>query len=329
MRNDSDNKANSYVGQRHLNEKGAFELAKKLTYEYVFNYFKSNDCVLLSQEYLDSKSPLKYICSCGEPSEIVFNKFRIGQRCRKCKAFKISKKLKIDFSEVAKEFNKRGHTLLDENYVSSTTPLYFRCSKGHTGKISLDNLKRGKGCKRCAIEKRAQTDRHDYDFVKKFFEEVGCTLTSNSYDNQLQKLEFVCKCGKKGVRSFNKFRIRPYCLACGHQKLLGKNNHNYNPELTDDERVLKRKFKEYDTWRSDVFSRDDYTCVVCSSKGGRLNAHHLDGYGWCKEKRTDVANGVTLCEECHTEFHGLYGYGDNTKRQFSDWLTVKHDKDAI
>ena len=48
--------------------------------------------------------------------------------------------------------------------------------------------------------------------------------------------------------------------------------------------------------------------------------HHLDGYNWCIEKRTDETNGITLCENCHKNFHSIYGFGGNTKEQFEEWI---------
>jgi hypothetical protein len=29
---------------------------------------------------------------------------------------------------------------------------------------------------------------------------------------------------------------------------------------------------------------------------------------------------MTLCKECHKEFHQIYGKGDNTKKQFEEWI---------
>lgn len=97
----------------------------------------------------------------------------------------------------------------------------------------------------------------------------------------------------------------------------GANNYNYRHDLTEKERIMGRNYTEYPLWRASVYERDNYTCRVCGDKtSGNLNAHHLDGYNWCVEKRVDVDNGVTLCNQCHTHFHSEYGYGDNTKQQF-------------
>ena len=68
-----------------------------------------------------------------------------------------------------------------------------------------------------------------------------------------------------------------------------------------------------------MYEKDGYNCVACGSHGGDLNAHHLDAYDTNPEKRFDVANGVTLCPECHIKFHAKYGFGGNTSEQFKEW----------
>ena len=57
---------------------------KKFKYDYVYNYFKNNNCELLSKKYNHSKEKLKYRCSCGNISTIEFRNFKQGKRCKKC-----------------------------------------------------------------------------------------------------------------------------------------------------------------------------------------------------------------------------------------------------
>ena len=64
-----------------------------------------------------------------------------------------------------------------------------------------------------------------------------------------------------------------------------------------------RNTKEYKQWREAVFRRDNYTCQICGQVGGKLNAHHIKRYRNAIDARTDIDNGITLCEECHRQLH--------------------------
>ena len=143
------------------------------------------------------------------------------------------------------------------------------------------------------------------------------------------KIEVVCSfCGKKKLierNKFNKNKKHYYCsqkCKAEHQKtFVGPNNPNYINGLSEDYRVRYRIIDGYNTWRREVYERDNYTCQVCGdNKGGNLNSHHLNSYNSNKEQRTDLNNGITLCEKCHKKFHNKYGNGDNTKEQFEEFI---------
>ena len=66
--------------------------------------------------------------------------------------------------------------------------------------------------------------------------------------------------------------------------------------------------KEYSSWRTSVYERDDYICQECGKKGnetgGYLNAHHIKKYSEFPELLFDVNNGITLCQKCHRRTQG-------------------------
>lgn len=107
-------------------------------------------------------------------------------------------------------------------------------------------------------------------------------------------------------------------------KFVGKNNHRWNPNLTDNERITGRFYYEYYEWRPEVYKRDLYTCQKCgNSRGGNLNAHHIESYSNNKELRTSLENGITFCKRCHKNFHHQYGYGNNTRAQLIEFMGDK------
>lgn len=65
-----------------------------------------------------------------------------------------------------------------------------------------------------------------------------------------------------------------------------------------------RRTPEYKDWRNAVFARDRYACQHCGdAKGGNLQSHHIKAFATYPELRYDVANGITLCERCHSRVH--------------------------
>lgn len=100
-------------------------------------------------------------------------------------------------------------------------------------------------------------------------------------------------------------------------KNLGETSPHWNPNISNEERRNRRHIQENYNWRDEVYKRDNFTCQCCGdNKGRNLNAHHLEGYHWCKELRYEVNNGITICKKCHNKFHKQFGYLWNTTEQF-------------
>ena len=142
-----------------------------------------------------------------------------------------------------------------------------------------------------------------------------------------------CRCGGSiDVATQQLLNGRTRSCGCLRVEFLesqtGNKHHNYNPHLTDEERERLRG-QDHVHWREKVFERDDFTCNICKTRGGKLNAHHLDGDNWCKDKRFDVDNGVALCDDCHKKFHTAYGYGNNTKKQYEEYKNARKAKALI
>lgn len=57
----------------------------RFSYEYVYNYFLENGCLLLTEDYFRNDQILDYICNCGNKRKIRFSMFKRGVRCRTCR----------------------------------------------------------------------------------------------------------------------------------------------------------------------------------------------------------------------------------------------------
>lgn len=89
----------------------------------------------------------------------------------------------------------------------------------------------------------------------------------------------------------------------------------------------ERATYEYSKWRGSVFDRDCYCCQRCGARNGdgyrvELHAHHIQNWADNISDRYDINNGITLCDNCHYEFHSIYGKHNNNSQQLHQFLNL-------
>jgi len=86
----------------------------------------------------------------------------------------------------------------------------------------------------------------------------------------------------------------------------GEQNPMWKGGARSERKVAMGRY-EYKHWRSSVFKRDNYTCVICGVKGGYLEADHIKPWSVYESLRYSVDNGRTLCKPCHIKqpTHGV------------------------
>ncbi len=293
---------------------------KKLTFKEVKKYFEDRDCELLVTEYINNSTRMEYECKCGNSDcKISFSKFKQGQRCIECSGCK-----KLTFKYVKQYFEDHDCELFETEYINNSTLMRYRCDCGNTDcKIIFSSFKQGHRCKKCGYKKVAQKRKLIFKGVKKYFEDRDCELFETEYINNKTLMKYRCDCGNTNCKiTFNKFKNGQRCNKCWIERNSGKNNGNYDPDLTDEEREKGRSCPGLGRWRKDVCERDNNTCQICGEVEGILCAHHIEAYKPNKELRTVVSNGILLCEKHHIEFHSKYGY-DCHREQLNEFLIAE------
>lgn len=141
-------------------------------------------------------------------------------------------------------------------------------------------------------------------------------MTGHKHSDESKKVMSLRKKGrhispntefKKGNISFSK--LHPEVMK------KGKDHYNWKGGITP-LRIRLYQHYQHRQWRSDIFTRDDFTCQHCGIKGAYLEAHHcpktfadiLEEYKFktfedaldCEEL-WNINNGITLCRECHNK----------------------------
>jgi len=68
-----------------------------------------------------------------------------------------------------------------------------------------------------------------------------------------------------------------------------------------------RTSQPYLNWARAVKKRDNFTCQMCGTRGGRLHSDHILPFATHPELRLDLDNGRTLCAPCHRARHKKEG----------------------
>jgi len=302
-------------------------MAGKYTLDELKTMFSEEGCELLEDEYLGCNQKLRYKCVCGNEAYTQTHRFKRGIRCRHCGAKKVAALKKLTIDQAKEVFVNGGCELLEDNYENNHTAMRYRCSCGNSSKITLSDFKTGKRCKACGVSKVAEKLAYDYSFVSSYFSSAGCILLDKTYTNNHAKLNYICSCGNKSKITFKSFLNGNRCKECSSEKRKGENHHNWNSERTERQRRLGRGADgPIRKWARHVKKRDDNTCVKCGISEEIMVAHHIESYDAKEELRFDVSNGATLCRRCHKSFHMTYGYKNNTKSQFGEFL--RRVKDA-
>jgi hypothetical protein len=193
----------------------------------------------------------------------------------------------------------------------------FKCDCGNEVEYCISQVKNGH-TKSCGCKYRLNLKD------KRFGRLVGIRpVESDSGKNILWELK--CDCGNifiargRDVVNGNTSSCGCYARDCARSRS-GENSPNWKPEKTQEERLGRRDL--HTSFVRSVYKKDSFKCSICKSeqkKSNRLEAHHL--YNWTDFPylRFEINNNITMCQECHIEFHKIYYKKNNHPLQFEEF----------
>lgn len=214
-------------------------------------------------------------CACGQP----LSKKSKG-RCRLC--------CLTPHTETHKRCSQCKEFRLFENFYKRTNNsdgLSSECRECRSAKRNIER-RESVACVKCGILREICADGA---WKKRLCRKCGSTRV------RTLPLKYCRDCGK---------RITPYasqCYKCRGQSRSGANHFWWKGGISTPEQ-LERTGWLITKWRKAVFFRDGYECQICFEKGHRdnpLHAHHKKGWVQFPDMRYEVANGITLCRDCH------------------------------
>jgi len=215
-------------GHRHSISWGKWQAGKRCPYcaglnkliiDDVRQVFESEGYTLLSKEYINNKTKLKYICPKGHHHSIRWDGWQRGCRCQTC-----SGKLKLTYEFVKNTFEKEGYILLSKEYIDASSKLQYICPEGHTRSIVWGDWQQGHRCAICSnIDKSIR-------FSGPNSPNWRGGLSSASYCEAWKDLEYKKDiCDRDGNRCLN-----PYCESKNNNDLaihhIDYNKQNCHPK---------------------------------------------------------------------------------------------------
>ena len=179
-------------------------MSTKYTIDYVREQFALEGYILLSNNYINTKTKLKFICNNNHVGDITFERWLIGRRCRYCAG-----NVRYSIEYIKEQFSKENYVLLTKHYKNAHTYLEYKCPNGHIGNITWNKWQQGRRCGKCY-----GTHKLGIDFIKKEFLKDGYILLSTNYIDSNSKLLYLCPNGHIHHITWTNWRYNKRCPYC-------------------------------------------------------------------------------------------------------------------
>lgn len=266
------------------------------------------------EEYTSAFDKILFACKvCGTRWKAMPTNILKGTNCPTCGRIAGHKKKTLSQEEFEEQVYANNKSVkIISKYTATHDKVTCEClTCGRIYEATASNVARGARCIVCErVRLSAEHKLTNDEFLQRIDNNI---ITHNEYDGVKTQMKCECKiCGntwETGAQSLMRGHGCPNCARLARMDLT----------LSEEERVANRQYPEYNEFINNVFKRDNGVCQL-TFNSGNVVVHHLNGYNWCVEGRTDINNAITISDDMHKEFHSRYGYGNNTKQQFVEFV---------
>ena len=204
---------------------------KVTSIESARRYVKENtECELVSDEWVNSTTPMRFKCKCGNEFVSTWNKFRNDdhRKCHECAVRDEYDAKRLTVDEVARRVHERsGAQYLSGEYKNQKSKLTFLCTCGVVFTKPVDGLIYGKAsglCASCGAKIRGRKQSLTREYVANKVKEAGAELLSETYETAITPLRFKCPCGREFVTTWNSFYSanKTRCNQCSGNESKGE-----------------------------------------------------------------------------------------------------------
>jgi len=111
-----------------------------------------------------------------------------------------------------------GGECLSKIYINAQTHLKWKCKCGHEWKATPNNIKNGRWCPVCGIEKRARKQRSNIGEMNNLAKDRGGRCLSDKYINTDTKLKWMCSKGHIWEAVPDAVKRGTWCPVCNTSK---------------------------------------------------------------------------------------------------------------
>ena len=167
----------------------------------------------LSKEYINSVTPLKWMCEKGHTWDRTYSVVQQGLWCSQC--------LKNEnwFEKLKEIAEKKDGQYLSERYVNIGTKYKWQCKEGHVFALTGTSIKNGVWCKTCT---KAQQKEKELSRLKLFAKKQGGLCLSSIYVNKYSRLKWQCSEGHIWFRQASNIKRGNWCKDCRRNEICGK-----------------------------------------------------------------------------------------------------------